>query len=286
MHSQLDRGGLVGFLIIGGMVASQVGGVGSHLGPRVLSLTMLPFALVLLLSPLRLRRSLGLMGIAMVALTLSRMAFVIGVVVAVVVFVFRNQRRRTIRITVTLTALVAAYTILSRWGTFSSRWVTGDTTLRIAGFRVNASGRTKVWSALYESAWESPFLGHGLGSSRAAAEEIIPGLGHPHNEYLRLFFELGIPGVLLFGWFVVRRAQVLVYRLRNRVGERRFVLGALCALLGLAMAMASDNPLVYVTFLVPTALVIGAGEPLAVAGEGSDVPHVRKSVDHRPSTRR
>ena len=50
---------------------------------------------------------------------------------------------------------------------FYDRFFTGDTQLQVGGMNINVSGRARVWNAVIESAWERPYIGHGLGSSQA-----------------------------------------------------------------------------------------------------------------------
>ena len=53
-----------------------------------------------------------------------------------------------------------------------------------------------MWAATIESARHHPLVGQGLGSSQDLIERLF-GLAHPHNDYLRLWHDLGLVGLLL-----------------------------------------------------------------------------------------
>lgn len=73
--------------------------------------------------------------------------------------------------------------------------------------------RVAIWQAAAERLFEAP-LGFGADFARiwkeSAPEILVPGAGaplslspnHPHNLYLQIWLELGLPGALMFGGFV------------------------------------------------------------------------------------
>src|SRR5690606_35083896 len=63
-----------------------------------------------------------------------------------------------------------------------------------ASVRFNTSGRANIWRAVWQSALSSPVIGKGFGSSAALLKKRF-GIEHPHNEYLRVFHDLGVLGL-------------------------------------------------------------------------------------------
>jgi O-antigen ligase len=73
--------------------------------------------------------------------------------------------------------------------------------------------REQIWRFALERCLEKPVFGWGFDASdsipnfgevslRSEGQLIIP--NHPHNAPLQLWLELGLPGVLLGGWFLLR----------------------------------------------------------------------------------
>lgn len=60
--------------------------------------------------------------------------------------------------------------------------------------------RLYFWDELTRRFWENPWLGHGAGSSVMLGVELFGQEAAPHNGYLRVAYETGWAGVILFGW--------------------------------------------------------------------------------------
>ena len=84
--------------------------------------------------------------------------------------------------------------------------------------------REQIWRFGAERILEKPVLGWGFAASynlpdmgevslRTTAKKVIS--NHPHNVFLQLWLELGIPGVLLGGWFLF----ALVTRVRRPLAQ-------------------------------------------------------------------
>jgi O-antigen ligase len=125
---------------------------------------------------------------------------------------------------------------------------------------VNTSGRFEVWPSIWEAAWKQPVLGHGIGSASAFVASVWPDMAHPHNDYLRVGFELGLVGLALLvsvaGWQMID----LYRKMRGTEGVLRQ--GLIASFLGLAVLMivaATDNALVYNLLVTdPLFVLIGA----------------------------
>ncbi len=60
--------------------------------------------------------------------------------------------------------------------------------------------RLYFWDELTGRFWETPWLGHGAGSSVMLGVELFGQEAAPHNGYLRVAYETGAAGVVLFAW--------------------------------------------------------------------------------------
>jgi O-antigen ligase len=145
----------------------------------------------------------------------------------------------------------------------TNRFVTGDI-VRVHGLGINANGREAIWETTWESARRAPLTGHGAGSADdLVARRFQPAAVHVHNDYLRLFHDYGVIGV---GLWALSFAQMF-RKSGLRKSERRasltrdgsiFSVAAQLGLLGLSLAMLTDNPLLYSFVVTPVGLLVGA----------------------------
>ena len=63
--------------------------------------------------------------------------------------------------------------------------------------------RLYFWDELVRRFWETPWLGHGAGSSVMLGVELFGQEAAPHNGYLRVAYETGGIGLALFGWVLL-----------------------------------------------------------------------------------
>lgn len=149
--------------------------------------------------------------------------------------------------------------------------------------RLLKQDRLPIWRTVVNSAAEAPLLGHGPGSSQV--EEVLRywwstrPVGaplslrkygyheywqpHPHNEFLRVWHDLGLPGIALFSLSLGLWLRTL-YRACRESGPRdrpggQLELAGLLVLVVLMIAMLTDNPLVYPFVIAPAGVIIGAG---------------------------
>ena len=130
------------------------------------------------------------------ALTFSRGAF-IGLAIIVGYYLF--TRRSTGQFVLALLIIVGVALLLP--GAFVDRATTGfgtDTDAITAG-RIDT-----IWRPLLPTFWETPILGHGLGSTQWATPNVrgamLP-VGHPHSAYLGVLLDLGMVGVAVVAAF-------------------------------------------------------------------------------------
>jgi O-antigen ligase len=248
----------------------------------------------------------GLVGaaviLAVLAASISRTALAAGALMVPLAGVIRGGRKGylvAIGSAAVAISFVAAVVMLSP--TIHKRFFGFDASMRVGGVAINASGRTEMWGILWESAQHTPILGRGVGSS----SELIghrfsqPGVGHPHNDYLRFFHDFGVVGLVL--WFAFHPAcgVTLWKRFRSasksKSGDHIHHLVPLLGLFGLAVGMTTDNPVAYGFVMWPLAIMIGCSlgnaEEVSVAEPEVRRASVRASrwlllSSHRPVWRR
>ena len=199
--------------------------------------------------------------------TLSRTATAAAVLLVLLSGLLRmgqgdvSARRRFNNLMVLLVpvVLVAVFAV----GPFRDRFMKAEVSITQPGeFQLNDGGRMKMWDSVARSAARSPFLGKGLGSSEEVVNEIHYWVGHPHNEFLRIWHDLGLPGILMFlltlgtigrfCWGHVSRPII------KGVAPPLLPLAASGVLISLIAGMMTDNPLVYIFVMAPSGIVIGA----------------------------
>jgi O-antigen ligase len=107
------------------------------------------------------------------------------------------------------------------------------------------SGRKRIYTALLDGLDEAYWLGHGANTTEAislAYSEVT----HPHNDWLRLRYEYGLLGMLLFAMTMLGQVGHALRRLRQMPPEAAIFLwvGA-GAFLPMALFMFSDNVILY-----------------------------------------
>jgi O-antigen ligase len=148
-----------------------------------------------------------------------------------------------------------------------------EASLSLAG--VDLSGRGILWVQTWLHARQAPVLGHGTGSATHFLETTLRvGSSHPHNDYLRVFHDLGLVGLaaVLFAAVAVARG---LRRLRARATtpETRYLAGAaLLAWLAYLLVALTDNGMVYVTFFTQNVFILIALALRAVELESGAEP--------------
>jgi hypothetical protein len=144
--------------------------------------------------------------------------------------------------------------------------------------RFNTAGRRELWPRLIDRC--EPGQPFGMGISDASDISLrLSGddLGHPHNEYIRVWCDTGwIGSVLLWsfylwaGWRAVRAALrgSLAAGFRPGRGDRLLHLTAAYLVFALLVLAATDNPLVYTAlFMIPLAVVLGMSDAVLTRAE-------------------
>ena len=210
--------------------------------------------------------------VVLIALSLSRTALVVGVIL------FPLARLRTLSLRdfkrIVIIGGIAAfglYYLVISVNALRTRFL-GDSSLvdYLSGdASVDTSGRLAAWILTVASFSESPWLGKGPGTAndlngepsadRHTATEVE--LAHPLNEYLRFLHDEGVLGLSLFlaGWVQLLIVSRNAYRIRVDASDpsASFYLGVFLALVAVLITMITDNTASYTYVMAPAAILVG-----------------------------
>jgi hypothetical protein len=198
-------------------------------------------------------------------LTGSRMAALAALALPILNPVTRHPLRKLAAVIAVVVAGAIAWSMPSFQERFF-RGESGDFGAILEG-NFDSAGRFDSWPYVLNEATKAPWLGHGVGS----VQEFLPGVWdeviHPHNDYLRVFFELGGVGLALFLSAVFWQIWVIGRKIRRTTGVVRQAFGgAWLGLVAFLLIATTDNPIVYhVWYMNPIFALVGAA--YAVAGE-------------------
>jgi O-antigen ligase len=200
----------------------------------------------------------------LIALAVSRTAPVVGLLLVPLARLDLRTLRGWLRFgAATLAVLVLLYGAVQTIGPLRSRFFEGDTSLKVMGVSINAEGRVRAWGYMMESIRQSPLIGHGAGSSEALINRRMPGLNHPHNDYLRLLHDYGLFGAAcwLLGYGALLRMTWRAWldsEERGDLAAGRLHLAAFLALAAIALVVLTDNAIVYIFVMAPLGVLVGA----------------------------
>lgn len=225
------------------------------------------------------RRGAFMVAVVIVAvlLSLSRTAFAISLLLIPLAWLDRRSipRRMAVLVAIGLAAGIFVFASTS-FGPLGERFAEPDKS-QVGGVTLSVSGRGKFWSATWQSWLESPWIGHGAGSSEYLPTKYLPqgtaaaGYTHPHNDYLRLLHDYGIVGAAL--WVVAstlllrRTRQKWWAAVRNDSRDRTPHLQAVLGVTAFGLAMITDNVIVYAYVMAPLAMLVGASLALELTRE-------------------
>jgi O-antigen ligase len=180
-------------------------------------------------------------------------------------------------------AVGITYVLVTTVDPIHDRIYTGDIQA-IGGISLNVTGRGEFWSTTWDSYQTAPYFGHGAGSAAELITSVYSAaIGHPHNDYLRLLHDYGLIGAVLWvaGYLglMVRTWRLWQGRRRSAqsivpsriADEVRIHAAAFLALMGVAIAMITDNPIDYLFVMAPLGLLVGLS-----LGLGSSTRHASR----------
>jgi len=233
------------------------------------------------------RRGAFMIGVVVVAvmLSLSRTALAICFLLVPLAWLDRRSIPRRVVVVLAIGLAVGLFAFAATsFGPLAERFAEADKS-NVGGVTVSVSGRDKFWSATWQSWLESPWIGHGAGTAESLPANFLPqgwesSYSHPHNDYLRLLHDYGVIGAALWGVAFV----LLVHRTRRKwwaaarsgAEGRTAHLQAVLGMTALALAMITDNVIVYAYLMAPLAILVGA----SLAGDPEELapfdPHITR----------
>lgn len=131
--------------------------------------------------------------------------------------------------------------------------------LRTDNPNLNTSGRSSMVASLEQGLDDSVWIGHGANS----AGQVVLGAGAPthelHNDWLRIRYNSGLVGVVIFAASVVAGVVHLLWSARGASHQSKFLActGATC-FIPFVIVMFTDNLIVYCyNYTVPHFVLIG-----------------------------
>lgn len=111
------------------------------------------------------------------------------------------------------------------------------------------SGRSLIWDNVIAGIDKSPWFGKGANASETLVSYITGGLTHPHNDWLRLTYDYGFIGAIIFGLTLFWQVLDLLIKARSSTGTTRvlFFAGA-SSMLIFMLFMLTDNIILYASF--------------------------------------
>jgi len=209
--------------------------------------------------------AIALLCLATSMLTLSRAATLTGLLLLGVARANVWQFRKLIA-AVTLGALFIGGSLFL-FPSFRARFSVGPDAVFSEEFPyINTEGRIFFWTVTAEHAVEKPMLGWGPGSARLLVGAAIPDSEyeeyHPHNEYLQVFHDLGLVGLLLMllGWVPLLRVHWRRWRASDALGDNMAAQWHMSAFLALAVVLLSSavGNTLHETFVAAPALILSA----------------------------
>ncbi len=210
--------------------------------------------------------------ILLIALSLSRMALAVGVLLFPLArlrhFSFRDLKRITI---IGVIAACGLYYLVLSIDALQLRFLgNGSIADYLSGdASVDTSGRLAAWVLTLDSFSESPWLGKGPGTANDLNGMVSLDrrgdnqweLAHPLNEYLRFLHDEGVLGLSLVLAGYVQLLVVCRKAYRQSVEESSptasFYLGTFLALLAALLTMLTDNTASYIYVMAPLGILIG-----------------------------
>jgi O-antigen ligase len=216
----------------------------------------------------------------MILLSLSRGA--LGAATVMIVLAWFDMRSLISWIkaaTIAGLAIVGVLFAVNHVSQLHNRFFSGDVQTVAPGVALNTSGRESIWRPVWNDALMSPWIGHGPGTGDSLTAHLSgfaagqAGAGNVHNDYLRMFHDYGLVG--LFLWLATLSVLLVgLYRASGTSGAGRWQWGAYLALVGIALEMIVDNPVIEVDVMAPLGILIG----IALAVSYCPVTETRRSM--------
>lgn len=110
-------------------------------------------------------------------------------------------------------------------------------------------GRIAMWDLMQPKIEEKPYFGHGANANEGFILRIVGFEGQPHNDWLRLLYDYGYVGMVIFGLCMLMQVYHALKMARRNSEEIRvlFYVGA-SSFIAYSLFMLSDNIILYAAF--------------------------------------
>jgi O-antigen ligase len=187
-----------------------------------------------------------------------------AVVAALLMVVSSWQWPITSRIKTAVTLVISGVVGMMGWWAVGDRLAdSGDSGLAqffgedsiLAG--IGTTNRGAAWAHILDNLPEGTnWWGQGAGHSSFLVDELL-GIHHPHNEYLRIYFDFGWVGFTLFlAGSLAMFIAVLWHWKRSQSG---LTLAGMLSIVVVALMAVTDNPIVFIYVMLPIAVLLSAG---------------------------
>ena len=206
----------------------------------------------------------ALVLVLLIILSLSRMALATAVLLFPLAWAGGLRKRQWLRLAfagILISAIV--YVAVVSFEPLRNRFTLDADAASITGEDATdyTSGRYAYWVVTLASSLESPWIGHGAGSSATLLSALYP-VVHPHDEFLRVLHDYGLVGLLLFLYAVWKllRTSWKIWSEAKRCGapQARLHLAAFLSIVAVFFPMLTENSLVYLFMMAPLGVLLGA----------------------------
>lgn len=216
--------------------------------------------------------------VVIIGTTLTRSASFLALLSATGIAVLSRRGRVTfLRFAALLGVMgLVGYLAVTQISVVRDRFTVGDQAVKFQGTGLNTSGRLQLWSATWHAIPEHPWIGHGPGQAQYFIGRRFITIDHPHNEYLRLLYDTGWIGLVLWslGMLLLLRGCWRRTRRATNPVRRGVHLAGVLAILDFLLGSVTDNLTVGVAFVLICATVVGMslGLPEDPSGDGAGDP--------------
>ena len=165
----------------------------------------------------------------------------------------------------------------------------GDRAYSVLGVTINTSGRMGLYQTLLPGIADEPVIGHGAGAAALEVARRVKTVVQPHNDYLRLLYDTGSVGLILWivmyvgtwwtlaRWYV-RRGREMEAQMQPLGGD--WLLVACCAVVGVGVLALFDNVFVYPHIMFPLGVLTGLGMGTMVHEERVEEVRAYRCASH------
>jgi O-antigen ligase len=114
---------------------------------------------------------------------------------------------------------------------------------------LSTSGRANIWEKMKYEIAKKPLFGHGANSSEIFVRRLTGELTHPHNDWLRLQYDYGYVGTIIFAFcLLLQFLHAIKKGSKATLQVRKLFFASSLSFIVFALFMLTDNIILYVAF--------------------------------------